>query len=244
MAAEIRIGTSGWHYKHWKGPFYPADLPASKMLDYYLRHFDTVEINNSFYRLPPESALENWRNSTPPNFLFAVKGSRYLTHMKKLADPEAGLEKFLTRVEILGAKLGPVLFQLPPFLDARLDRLQGFLAALPKSLRVAFEFRHPGWHTEAVYQLLRHHNAAFCVFDLAGFESPVEVTADFAYVRLHGPGGRYQGDYSPVALRRWAGHIDTWRRRLKAVYVYFDNDQAGFAPKNALELKRLIAEFR
>src|ERR1700716_1173799 len=115
MSAAIHIGTSGWHYKHWRGPFYPEALPPSQMLQFYLRHFDTVEINNSFYRLPPETALENWRESTPNDFCFAVKGSRFLTHMKKLKDPEPGLEKFFSRVDLLGTKLGPILFQLPPF---------------------------------------------------------------------------------------------------------------------------------
>jgi uncharacterized protein YecE (DUF72 family) len=240
MAAEIRIGTSGWHYKHWKGPFYSPDLPASKMLDSYLQHFDTVEINNTFYRLPSETALAAWRDSTPANFRFAVKGSRYLTHMKKLADPEAGLEKFLSCATILGPKLGPILFQLPPFLDSKPERLDAFLGALPPSLRCAFEFRHPGWHSPEIYQLLRRYNAAFCIFDIDGFQSPVEVTADFAYIRLHGPGGRYQGSYSGASLDRWAEQIRAWRKRLQAVYVYFDNDQAGYAPQNALELKKLM----
>jgi uncharacterized protein YecE (DUF72 family) len=240
MAAEIRIGTSGWHYKHWKGPFYQPDLPASKMLTSYLQHFDTVEINNTFYRLPTETALAAWRDSTPANFRFAVKGSRYLTHMKKLADPDAGLEKFLSCATILGPKLGPILFQLPPFLDAKPGRLDAFLAALPRSLRCAFEFRHPGWHTAGIYELLRRYNTAFCMFDIEGFQSPVEVTADFAYIRLHGPGGRYQGSYTHAALERWAEHIRSWQKRLNAVYVYFDNDQAGYAPQNALELKKLI----
>ena len=240
MAAEIRIGTSGWHYKHWKGPFYPPDLPASKMLDSYLQHFNTVEINNTFYRLPSETALAAWRDSTPANFRFAVKGSRYLTHMKKLADPERGLEKFLSCATILGPKLGPILFQLPPFLDSKPERLDAFLGALPPSLRCAFEFRHPGWHSPEIYQLLRMYKAAFCIFDIDGFQSPVEVTADFAYIRLHGPGGRYQGSYSGASLDRWAEHIRAWRKRLQAVYVYFDNDQAGYAPQNALELKKLL----
>jgi uncharacterized protein YecE (DUF72 family) len=240
MAAEIRIGTSGWHYKHWKGPFYEPDLPVSKMLAAYLQRFDTVEINNTFYRLPAETALVSWRDSTPANFRFAVKGSRYLTHMKKLADPEPGLAKFLSCVTILGRKLGPILFQLPPFLEAKPERLEAFLAAVPHSLRCTFEFRHPGWHTAEIYELLRRYNAAFCIFDIDGFQSPVVVTADFAYIRLHGPGGRYQGSYSHASLRRWAEQIREWLKRLKAVYVYFDNDQSGYAPQNAFELKKLV----
>jgi uncharacterized protein YecE (DUF72 family) len=242
MAAEIRIGTSGWHYKHWKGPFYPPDLPASKMLQFYAERFDTVELNNTFYRLPSEKALKTWRDTVPANFRFAVKGSRFLTHMKKLKDPEPGLEKFLSCITILDGKLGPILFQLPPFLDVNIERLELFLNALPRRLRYSFEFRHPGWHIPAIYKLLRQHNAAFCIFDLAGFQSPIEVTADFIYVRLHGPGGKYQGSYSDAALATWAERIRKWRKRLAAEYIYFDNDQAGFAAKNAMELKSLVAK--
>lgn len=239
MPSHVHIGTSGWHYNHWRGPFYPERFPPSRMLDFYLQRFDTVEINNSFYRLPTETALRSWHDSTPVGFCFAVKASRFLTHMKKLKDPERGLSNFLSRVEILGNKLGPILFQLPPGWGLDLERLKAFLGALPRGRRYGFELRHPGWHVPAVYDLLGEYNAAFCAYELAGFRSPIQVTADFAYVRLHGPEGAYQGSYSRAALGFWADQIRGWRR-LKAVYIYFDNDQAGFAARNALELKELV----
>jgi len=237
--AEIRIGTSGWHYKHWIGRFYPERWPASKMLAFYQERFDTVEINNSFYRLPVETALQDWRASTPKNFLFAVKGSRFLTHMKKLKDPAAGIEKFFPRVDLLKEKLGPVLFQLPPNFGVNVERLDTFLEALPKWHRYAFEFRDPSWNTQAVYEVLRKHNAAYCAFHLAGYQSPIEITTDIAYVRLHGPGGKYQGSYSDGVLREWAQRIRDWQRDLKAIYLYFDNDDSGFAAFNALRLREL-----
>jgi uncharacterized protein YecE (DUF72 family) len=239
MDARLRIGTSGWHYRHWVGPFYPEKLPAARMLDFYARHFDTVELNNSFYRLPLETGLENWREGTPAGFCFAMKGSRYLTHLKKLKDAETGIERFFERADRLRPKLGPVVFQLPPFLEADVERLETFLSALPKRHRYAFEFRNPTWHTETVFRALRKHNAAFCIFEIAGFASERHVTADFTYVRLHGPGGAYQGSYSEQALEGWAQRIATWRKELRGIYIYFDNDQAGYAAQNALALKRL-----
>jgi len=239
-ACEVRIGTSGWHYTHWLGPFYPADLPTKDMLAWYVERFDTVEINNSFYRLPTEQTFTAWRRATPKTFLFAVKGSRYITHRKKLKDPEPALARFIPPVERLGAKLGPILFQLPPRWACNVERLKAFLEALPPSHRYTFEFRDPSWHDPAVYRVLRRHNAAFCLYELDGFESPCEVTADFAYVRLHGPGRKYQGDYSSEKLREWAGRIAQWRDELEAVYLYFDNDQAGYAAKNAAELKSMV----
>jgi uncharacterized protein YecE (DUF72 family) len=236
MKAEVRIGTSGWQYRHWKGNFYDAELPVARMLEAYCQHFDTVELNNSFYKLPSAEAFAHWRQSTPKGFVFAVKGSRFITHMKKLKDPESGLRKLLPRAEQLGEKLGPILFQLPPAWRVDVQRLQDFLHALPRKHRFAFEFRDPSWHCPEVLALLSRSNVAFCIYDLAGFQSPLEITADFAYVRLHGPGGRYQGSYSGEALEEWALRIRGWARKLKAVYVYFDNDQEGYAAANALEL--------
>lgn len=241
MAGRVRIGTSGWHYKHWLGPFYPADLPTSEMLNFYLRFFDTVEINNSFYKLPDAKTFENWRESVPEGFLFAVKANRYLTHMKKLKDPYPGLENFLPRAELLGNKLGPILFQLPPRWRLNLERLDAFLEALPRGHQYSFELRDATWHTQEVYHLLRQHNAAFCVFEIGGFHSPIEVTADFAYIRLHGPTEHaYQGSYNSQTLQSLAVMIREWRQYLKDIYVYFDNDQAAFAAHNALELKSYL----
>ncbi len=241
MAAEIRIGTSGWHYRHWVGTFYPAGLKSTEMFAYYRRFFDTVELNNSFYRLPTPEALRAWRDSAPAGFSFAVKGSRFLTHNKKLKEPEQALQNLLPRAEILGEKLGPILFQLPPKWKVNVERLEYFLQALPRFQRYAFEFREPTWHVQSVYDVLRRYNAAYCIHELAGFHTPIVLTADFTYVRLHGPGGKYQGCYTEAKMRQWAAQIKQWRSQLRAVYVYFDNDDSGYAPRNALALKNLVA---
>jgi uncharacterized protein YecE (DUF72 family) len=238
---EVRVGTSGWHYKHWRGPFYPEPMPPRDMLAFYSRHFDSVEINNSFYRLPTAAAVEEWREATPEGFCFAVKGSRFLTHMKKLKDPEAGLARFLPPVEGLGEKLGPILFQLPPRWRVDEGRLAAFLGALPACHRYSFELRDPSWHTRTVYDLLGRHNAAFCVYDIGGFQSPVVITADFTYVRLHGPlAEKYQGSYGAYALDAWAARVREWRRELKSVYFYFDNDIGGHAVQDALLLRSML----
>ncbi len=244
MSANLRIGTSGWHYKHWCGPFYEQKLPASRMLACYYEHFDTVEINNSFYKLPNVSTFESWREATPRRFCFAVKASRFITHMKKLSDPESALENLLPRAEVLKEKLGPILFQLPPHWGVNLERLEAFLEALPRRHRYAFEFREPSWHTERVYELLKRHNAAFCIYELSGFRSPETITADWTYVRLHGPGGPYQGSYDDDALHAWARKLHRWQSELDRIYVYFDNDQAAYAAKNALALKQFTSAAR
>ncbi len=212
------------------------------MLALYYRRFDTVELNNSFYHLPKKSSLEMWRDSTPEEFCFAVKGSRFLTHMKKLRDAEQGLQRFLDAVEILQHKLGPILFQLPPNWEVDAERIATFVSLLPRDHRYAFEFRNATWNVAEIYDLLVRYNIGYCIFHLAGMLSPVQVTADFVYVRLHGPGGKYQGSYSDAELCGWANRIRIWRRELKTVYVYFDNDQAGYAAANALRLKELVGE--
>jgi uncharacterized protein YecE (DUF72 family) len=184
--------------------------------------------------------LEQWRATTPDHFQFAVKASRFLTHMKKLKEPQEGLEKLFSRMTALKEKLGPILFQLPPNFALNSERLESFLEALPPSHLYVFEFRHQSWSTPEVFRLLRKHNAAYCAFHIDGFQSPLTVTADFAYVRLHGPGGKYQGSYSEEVLQQWAGRINAWQTELSAVYVYFDNDDSGFAAKNAIRLGELI----
>jgi uncharacterized protein YecE (DUF72 family) len=211
------------------------------MLEYYSHQFDTVELNNSFYRLPTEAAFDNWRESTPANFVFAVKASRFLTHQKKLKDPESALENFLLRASRLSTKLGPLLFQLPPRWQVNLGRLEGLLEVLPRDLRCAFEFRDLSWIQPDINKLLARFGAAFCIYELAGFHSPLTITANFAYVRLHGPGlGKYQESYSTGRLRRWSKQVEEWAKDLASIYIYFDNDQAGYAARNALELRRLI----
>lgn len=239
--AAIRIGTSGYSYKHWVGRYYPAGLKPAKMLEHYLRDFDTVELNNTFYQLPNESTFDSWRDSTPPAFLYAVKGSRFITHMIKLKDAERGLVNFLPRAERLGPKLGPILWQLPPGWKLNVERLEEFLSLLPPEHRYTFELRNETWMTEAVYDVLRRYNAAFCIYELAGYQSPLQLTADWTYIRLHGPTHfKYQGSYSDAQLAEWATRIRTWSRRMKAIYVYFDNDDSAYAVENALTLKRML----
>ncbi len=241
-AAEVRIGTSGWHYKHWVGTVYPPRWPASKMLEWYQERFDTVEINNSFYRLPSESAVEEWRASAPPGFRFSVKGSRFLTHMKKLKDPSPGLEKFFSRIDLLKSKLGAVLFQLPPNFESNPGRLGEFLDALPPRHRYAFEFRHESWHNAEVLGLLRAHNAAWCSFHLAGVSHPSRSQRTSRMSGCTGPAASIRAVMSDDALKGWADRIKTWRRDLKTIYVYFDNDDSGYAAKNALRLRELTAD--
>jgi uncharacterized protein YecE (DUF72 family) len=244
MAGIIHIGTSGWHYDHWRGPFYPEKLPSAEMLGWYSEHFWTVEINNSFYQLPSRKTFREWRRQTPAEFSFAVKASRYITHMKKLKEPGAALRKLLLHAGELKENLGPVLFQLPPRWRRNPERLAAFLKALPRKHRYVFEFRDASWFDEEIYALLRRHNAALCVYDLAGFASPVERTADFGYLRLHGPATeKYAGRYSRAQLRHWLKLCEAWLKQgAKQVYVYFDNDQAGFATLNAIEMFEMACE--
>jgi uncharacterized protein YecE (DUF72 family) len=240
-APRILIGTSGWSYKHWRGVFYPEALPASRWLSHYIRYFSSVEINGSFYGLPAEHSLTQWHDTVPEDFVFAIKASRYITHMKKLNQPQKALQQFMARAERLGDKLGPILFQLPPRWQLNLERLAAFLKALPRTHRYAMEFRDPSWWVPQVYELLARHGVAHCIFDLNGRLSPVEVTADFAYVRLHGPDGPYQGQYGDAALAQWAETCRGWRREGRAVYCYFDNDQSGYAARDAQRLTAAVA---
>lgn len=238
---QVRIGTSGWHYAHWRGPFYPKDLAAAKMLCWYVQHFDSVELNNTFYRLPTDDALRIWYEQTPADFRFALKASRYITHRKRLLEPENTVKNFLPQVEKLKEKLGPILFQLPPRWHANAERLERLLQLLPQQHRYTFEFRDPSWNHSQIHAILRRYNAAYCIAEIAGYQSPIELTADFTYVRLHGPGERaYQGSYSKAQLRRWAQLIEHWTSTLRDVFFYFDNDQFGFAAQNALQLRHMI----
>jgi uncharacterized protein YecE (DUF72 family) len=245
MTADVHIGTSGWHYKHWVGRYYPADIKPAEMLAHYLRDFDTVELNNTFYHLPKEESFDNWRKSTPADFVFAVKGSRFLTHMIKLKEPERGLNNFMPRAERLRKKLGPILWQLPPRWNVNVERLEEFLHKLPRKHRYAFELRNETWMTQEIYDVLRKYNAAYCIYELAGYQSPLEITADWTYIRLHGPTQfKYQGSYTDAQLAAWADRIRSWKRKMKAIYVYFDNDDSAYAVDNALTLKRLVAPKR
>lgn len=242
MAEMLEVGTSGWHYDHWQGPIYPEGLPIKEWLAYYAEQLTTVEVNNSFYQLPEAEILRNWRGGTPNGFLFSVKASRYITHMKKLKDSDEPVATLLGRMDELGDKLGPILFQLPPNWNLNLDRLHSFLDMLPGGYRFAFEFRDSSWFDERVYEMLAAREAAFCIYELNYRLSPREVTADWVYVRLHGPQGAYQGKYDANTLAGWMGAFSTWMRQGKEVYCYFDNDEAGYAVQNALALKAMAED--
>lgn len=242
MPVGTHIGTSGWHYDHWKSTFYPQDLPDGAYLEYYADRFVTAEINNSFYRLPEKKTLARWRDTVPEGFVFSVKASRYLTHMKKLKDPQEPLERLLDRVSVLGAKLGPILFQLPPRWRSNLERLEGFLEILPENHRYAFEFRDTSWFDDKTYGLLTERGASLCVYDLDGRISPKKVTADYAYVRLHGPDGPYRGRYGAERLAGWAGAFSAWLKEGLEIYCYFDNDEAGYAAQDATTLQQMMTE--
>lgn len=237
---KIHIGTSGWHYTHWKGSFYPQDLPERDFLAFYGRHFQTAEINNTFYRLPDTKTIGGWLDQTAKDFLFSVKASRYITHMKKLKDPQEPLAAFLGAVTALKRKLGPILFQLPPRWHFNPERLQTFLELLPGNYRYVFEFRDESWFRAECYDILSRHQAAFCLYELAGRLSPKEITADFIYVRLHGPGGAYKGQYDASALSGWAGAFSAWLRKGKEIFCYFDNDEAGYAAQDAIRLQEML----
>jgi uncharacterized protein YecE (DUF72 family) len=238
---KINIGTSGWNYNHWLGTFYPDDLKNKKdWLGYYSDIFNTVEINNSFYRLPKNNTFEQWKKTAPDNFVFAVKASRYITHMKKLKRPEEGIKNLMKGVKSLNGKLGPILFQLPPHWNVNLERLKMFLEELPGGYKYAFEFRDESWWIDEVYDCLKEHNAAFCIYELEKTKSPREITADFTYIRLHGPGLKYEGKYDKKTLAGWCGAFEAWKERGKDIYMYFDNDQDGYAAQNAQELQDMV----
>jgi uncharacterized protein YecE (DUF72 family) len=238
--ARIYIGTSGWHYKHWVGDFYPSRFAPEKMLAWYSREFPTVEINNSFYRLPEARIFARWRGIVPAGFLFAVKASRFLTHIKRLKDPEDPVRLFFSRAENLGAHLGPVLFQLPPGWKADVGRLREFLYALSPWHRNVIEFRDESWYTREICELLRQHNVALCLHDWRSAEWSQELTANFAYIRFHGTTGKYAGNYPEYVLQSWAKQINTWSSNLREVYAYFNNDVGGHAVRNAATLRDML----
>lgn len=240
MIQRIYIGTSGWSYDHWKGVFYPEDLRSQDYLANYQQKFSSVEINSTFYRLPEKKTLEHWRNSVSADFIFAVKASRFITHMKKLKSPEKTMPPFLDRIQILGKKLGPVLLQLPPHWHSNAGRLEEFLGHLSQDFRYVFEFRDSSWFNDEIYNLLARYQAAFCIYDLDHQLSPGEISCDFVYIRLHGPDGPYSGSYSRHALTAWVNDIVAWADEGKTVYCYFDNDQSGYAALNAQQLMQMI----
>jgi uncharacterized protein YecE (DUF72 family) len=235
--ARYYIGTSGWHYDDWRGRFYPEKLPKTKWLEFYARHFPTLELNNTFYRLPSEQAFTNWYDSSPSDFTFAVKVSRFITHIKRLKDCGDEVNNFMSRAVILKEKLGPLLYQLPPGLQRDDDRLISFLSILPHGLKHAIEFRHESWLTDEIFDILRRHQVGFCVFDMPSLTSPLAATADFAYIRFHGSDSLYSSCYTDEEMADWAAKIEQLAENLESVYIYFNNDIAGYALQNAATIR-------
>jgi uncharacterized protein YecE (DUF72 family) len=234
------IGTSGWHYDDWRGRFYPEKLPRNKWLEFYAQHFPTVELNNSFYRLPSENAFTSWYDSSPPDFRYAVKVSRFITHIKRLKDCDEALANFMSRARILKEKLGPLLYQLPPSMHRNDETLESFLNILPRGLKHVIEFRHESWLVDEVFDILRQYHAGLCVFDMPELTSPLLATANFAYIRFHGSDSLYSSCYADEELTDWAKRIADLAKNLESVYIYFNNDVQGFAIRNAETIKRFL----
>ena len=239
----IHVGTSGWNYDAWKGDFYPEKIGGDRMLEEYGGRFGTVEVNGTFYSLPKRATVEDWTQRVSDDFVFSVKASRYITHMKKLKDSREPLENLYDILEAFGDRLGPILFQLPPNWQCNLERLQDFLGSLSKAYRYTFEFRDDSWHCQAVYDLLAEHDAGLCFYDYEQRQSPEKMTTDFAYIRLHGPEAQaYQGSYPDEALEDWARKCLNWRKSGQTVFCYFDNDDKACAPEDAQRLRQYIRE--
>jgi uncharacterized protein YecE (DUF72 family) len=235
----IHVGTSGWQYDSWKGRFYPRDLPQSQWLPFFAQHFETVEVNNTFYRLPQRDTFVRWREQTPPGFVVTVKASRFLTHIKRLKDPEEPVKTFFERANGLGDKLGPVLYQLPPRFRADTDRLRRLVDVLPRDVLAAFEFRDPTWHTDHVYRILDDAGAALVLADSPGAKVDDIVTGGWSYVRFH-KGQRMLPGYPRRKLRRWAERIAALPAR--DAYIYFNNDPDGAAIRDARTMIELLGD--
>ena len=239
---QVRVGTSGFSYPHWRGRFYPEGLPQRQWLAHYMQHFDTVEVNSTFYHLPRETTMESWRDQAPDGFVFALKASRFITHVKLLRDAKEPLEEFLRRAGLLADHLGPVLFQLPPRFKKDSETLGSFLKLLPDGLVSAFEFRDDSWHCEETFELLAAGGACFCTHDMPGAPSPRRAVGPAAYVRFHGPGERYSGSYPDALLRDWARWMKEPWDAGRNIYAYFNNDIGGHAVANAQALRMLLAQ--
>ena len=239
--ARVLVGTWGWSYPSWRGPFFPTGLPGKHQLEYYASQFDTVELNGVFYRTPTPESVRRWRDQTGRHFVFAWKASKFISHWKRLSENSiSSLQLLDDRLSILGHKVGPILFQLPPDFAADASRLGAFLKLLPERRRYSFEFRHPSWYSANILRILADRNIALCISDHHDAPAPWERTADFVYLRGHGPGGRYEGRYSRATLAVWGKLIQAWHGDLCDVYLYFDNDQKSAAPMDALALLPLL----
>ncbi|MFZ6017943.1 MAG: DUF72 domain-containing protein [Nitrospirota bacterium] len=243
--ATLRIGCSGFLYDEWRGNFYPENLSRTHWLEYYCTKFSTVELNVTFYRLPERETFAKWYSSTPEGFTFSLKGSRFITHVKKLKDCAEPIEAFFSRAAVLKEKLGVILWQLPPGFEMDLERLKHFLEAIrPYQARNTFEFRNKTWINKKVIDLLEKENATFCMADWPEFLDKLPLTADFVYIRRHGEGGSYATSYSAESLTKDAKRIRAYLRQKKSVFIYFNNDAKGYAPQNAVELIRLTGKKR
>jgi uncharacterized protein YecE (DUF72 family) len=238
---RILIGTSGWSYRSWRGPFFPEALPARLHLAFYAERFATAELNGVFYRTPTEAAVRGWAEQTPDDFVFAWKASKFITHWKRLKETSVNSIALLeSRLRLLGRKAGPILFQLPPNFEKDRERLRHFLKLLPARRRYAFEFRHPSWYEDNILDLLRDNDIALCISDHRDAPAPWVATADFVYVRGHGPSGQYRGRYRAETLEGWKRRLMAMRSAGRTAYVYFDNDQKSAAPADALKLMRML----
>jgi uncharacterized protein YecE (DUF72 family) len=240
--AAVRVGCSGWIYPHWRGRFYPEELAVKRWFSFYAEHFDTVEINNSFYRLPKPETFDAWAAQAPPGFRYAVKANRFLTQAKKLKDCEEPMARMMPAFRHLGETLGPVLYQLPPRFKVNLERLERFLELVPKDVINVFEFRDNSWHDDAVFTLLERYGASFCAHDMPGSDSPDLAVGPVAYVRFHGGEGKYWGRYSDEALLRWTDWMIAEARKGREVWAYFNNDIDGHAIHDALTLKAMLRQ--
>ncbi|NSL17086.1 DUF72 domain-containing protein [Tatlockia micdadei] len=234
------IGTSGWSYADWKGLFYPNNLRMDELLHFYAGNFNTVELNNSFYKLPTVENVKRWYELTPPDFIFSCKANRYITHMKKLQGTEKNVENLLTVLNHFHEKLGPILFQFPPHWHNNYERLNSFIKNLSKQFNYTFEFRDTSWFSQEIYDLLDANQISLCLYDYRGYQSPEMITAKFVYLRLHGPKQEpYTGSYSEQKLTEYAQKIVSWKKEGRSVYCYFDNDIKSCAPRNASCLKEM-----
>ena len=238
---EIKIGCSGFNYSDWKGRFYPEGLPQRRWLQHYCTVFSTVELNVTFYRLPLPSTFDKWHQETPDNFVFSLKGSRFITHVKRLIDPEAPLERFFEGALRLKEKLGVVLWQFPPKFNLNKERLEKFLRLLREyPVRHTLEFRNESWIVQDVLDMCRDNGVSLCMADWPKFIDDLPVTADFVYIRRHGEAGRYDTCYSNADLKRDAQRIEKYIGAGKDVFIYFNNDVLGYAPQNANELMEML----
>ncbi|GAC1334055.1 MAG: DUF72 domain-containing protein [Candidatus Dormibacteria bacterium] len=236
----VHLGTSGWQYAHWRNTFYPKGVAQARWLEFYAARFDTVELNASFYMLPREESFAGWAERTPPGFVFAVKMSRFLTHVKKLSDPQEPIERFFGRAFHLGSKLGPVLIQLPPTMTVDVERLDAALDLFPAGARVAVECRHDSWYGTPLRRCLENHNAALVLADTPRRRGPEWRTADWGYVRFHEGVGRPRPCYTSAALNAWAERLENLYSPAEDLYVYFNNDPRACALRDALVFARLM----